>query len=243
MKNKIILKNIIIILNIAIYFYLVFWKRNQYVYNMTYFKCILFMIINSVFIYASGILINKEKEYKSNNTLYIVLFGILLFSFTFIIARPKLQFYTWTYGGQYKLFDTIVSQLEHGSVSSIMKNILGNCMMLIPISFLLMIRTKKFDNVFIQSVINLPIIIFIEILQAFTHTGTFDVDDIFLNYIGTIIFTFLITRFDIIGKIRNLFYTDFKLNNTMKLTIFYIALVIVIVFDINMLVIKFLLLL
>lgn len=190
MKNKIILKNIIIILNIAIYFYLVFWKRNQYVYNMTYFKCILFMIINSVFIYISGILINKEKEYKSNNTLYIVLFGILLFSFTFIIARPKLQFYTWTYGGQYKLFDTIVSQLEHGSVSSIMKNILGNCMMLIPLSFLLMIRTKKFDNVFIQSVINLPIIIFIEILQAFTHTGTFDVDDIFLNYIGTIIFTF-----------------------------------------------------
>lgn len=241
MKNKIILKNIIVILNIAIYFYLVFWKRNQYVYNMTYFKCILFMIINSVFIYASGVLINKEKEYKSNNTLYIVLFGILLFSFTFIIARPKLQFYTWTYGGQYKLFDTIVSQLEHGSVSSIMKNILGNCMMLIPLSFLLMIRTKKFDNVFIQSVINLPIIIFIEILQAFTHTGTFDVDDIFLNYIGTIIFTFLITRFDIIGKIRNLFYTDFKLNNTMKLTIFYITLVIVIVFDINMLVIKFLL--
>lgn len=241
MKNKIILKNIIVILNIAIYFYLVFWKRNQYVYNMTYFKCILFMIINSVFIYASGVLINKEKEYKSNNTLYIVLFGILLFSFTFIIARPKLQFYTWTYGGQYKLFDTIVSQLEHGFVSSIMKNILGNCMMLIPLSFLLMIRTKKFDNVFIQSVINLPIIIFIEILQAFTHTGTFDVDDIFLNYIGTIIFTFLITRFDIIGKIRNLFYTDFKLNNTMKLTIFYITLVIVIVFDINMLVIKFLL--
>lgn len=241
MKNKIILKNIIVILNIAIYFYLVFWKRNQYVYNMTYFKCILFMIINSVFIYASGVLINKEKEYKSNNTLYIVLFGILLFSFTFIIARPKLQFYTWTYGGQYKLFDTIVSQLEHGSVSSIMKNILGNCMMLIPLSFLLMIRTKKFNNVFIQSVINLPIIIFIEILQAFTHTGTFDVDDIFLNYIGTIIFIFLITRFDIIGKIRNLFYTDFKLNNTMKLTIFYITLVIVIVFDINMLVIKFLL--
>ena len=241
MKNKIILKNIIVILNIAIYFYLVFWKRNQYVYNMTYFKCILFMIINSVFIYASGVLINKEKEYKSNNTLYIVLFGILLFSFTFIIARPKLQFYTWTYGGQYKLFDTIVSQLEHGSVSLIMKNILGNCMMLIPLSFLLMIRTKKFDNVFIQSVINLPIIIFIEILQAFSHTGTFDVDDIFLNYIGTIIFTFLITRFDIIGKIRNLFYTDYKLNNTMKLTIFYITLVIVIVFDISMLVIKFLL--
>ena len=234
MKNKIILKNIIVILNIVIYFYLVFWERNQYVYNMTYFKCILFMIINSVFIYASGILINKEKEYKSNNTLYIVLFGILLFSFTFIIARPRLQFYTWTYGGQYKLFDTIVSQLDHGSASSIMKNILGNCMMLIPLSFLLMIRKKKFENV-------LPIIIFIEILQAFTHTGTFDVDDIFLNYIGTIIFTFLITRFDIIGKIRNLFYTDFKLNNTIKLTIFYITLVIVIVFDINMLVIKFLL--
>lgn len=45
---------------------------------------------------------------------------------------------------------------------------------------------------FKQSIIILPITISIEILQAFTHTGAFDIDDIILNYLGTIIFTFLL---------------------------------------------------
>ena len=104
--------------------------------------------------------------------------------------------------------------------------------MLIPLSFLLMIRNKKFNNIFKQALIVLPIIIFIEILQAYTHTGTFDIDDILLNYMGTLIFTFLITRFNIIDKIRNLFYTDFNLNNKVKDIMFYIVLIIVIIYDI-----------
>lgn len=232
-KNKIkLIKNIIVVINILIYFYLVFIGRNKYFYDMNYSKCILFMLINCIFIYISGILINEEKTYKSNNALYITLFGILLFSFTFIIARPTLKFYTWTYGGQYTLFATIKSQLKHGSPFSIL-NIVGNSVMLIPLSFLLMIRDKKFNNILKQSLITFPIIIFIEVLQAFTHTGAFDVDDIFLNYIGIVIFTFLITRFDIIGKIRSLFYTDFKLNNKVKKNIFYISLIIIIIFDIG----------
>lgn len=233
-KNRInFIKNIIIAINIVIYFYLVFIGRNQYFYGMNYFKCILFMLINCAFIYISGILINEEKTYKSNNTLYIALFGILLFSFTFIIARPKLHFYTWSYGGQYTLFDTIKSQLRHGSNLSILKNIIGNSLMLIPLSFLLMTRNKKFNNILKQSLITFPIIILIEVLQAFTHTGSFDIDDIFLNYMGTVIFTFLVTRFDIIGKVRKLFYTDFKLNDKIKTLIFYISLIIIIIFDIS----------
>lgn len=233
-KNRInFIKNIIIAINIVIYFYLVFIGRNQYFYGMNYFKCILFMLINCAFIYISGILINEEKTYKSNNTLYIALFGILLFSFTFIIARPKLHFYTWGYGGQYTLFGTIKSQLRHGSNLSILRNIIGNSLMLVPLSFLLMTRNKKFNNILKQSIITFPIIIFIEILQAFTHTGSFDIDDIFLNYMGTVIFTFLITRFGLITKIRNFFYTDFKLNNKIKTLIFHISLITIIIFDIS----------
>lgn len=228
-----IIKNIIIVINIVIYFFLVFMGRNQYFYNMNYFRCILFMLINCAFIYTSGILINEEKTYKLNNILYIVLFIILLFSFTFIIARPKLQFYTWNYGGQYTLFSTIKSILQKGSNLTILKNILGNLLMLVPLSFLLMIKNKKFNNIFKQTIITLPIIIFIEILQSFTHTGIFDVDDIFLNYMGTVIFTFLITRFGLITKIRNSFYTDFKLNDKIKTLIFPISLITIIIFDIS----------
>ena len=189
------------------------------------------MIINSIFIYIYGIVVNKENVYKINSILYIILFMILLFTITFIIGRPKLEFYDWCWG-QYSPFKTIVSQFKYASSISILKNIVGNSIMLIPLSFLLMIRNKKFNNIFKQLLIVLPIIIFIEILQAYTHTGTFDIDDILLNYMGTLIFTFLITRFNIIDKIRDLFYTDFRLNNKVKDIMFYIVLIIVIIYDI-----------
>ena len=69
-------------------------------------------------------------------------------------------------------------------------------------------------------------------LQAFTHTGSFDIDDIILNYMGVVVFTFLITRFKIIDKIRKLFYTDFKLKLRHKKVLFYISLTVLIVTDI-----------
>ena len=104
--------------------------------------------------------------------------------------------------------------------------------MLIPLSLLLMIKNKKYNNILKQSIIILPITIIIEFLQASTHTGIFDIDDIILNYIGTLIFTFLITRFHFIDKIRNLFYTDFHLKIKTKNILFYTSLLLVIVFDI-----------
>ena len=108
--------------------------------------------------------------------------------------------------------------------------------MLIPLSLLLMIKNKKYNNILKQTTITLPIIIFIEILQAFTHTGVFDIDDIILNYLGTVIFTFIITRFNIIDKIKELFYTDYKLNDRVKNIVFYISTALLIIFDIYLLV-------
>ena len=158
MKNKILLiEKTILIINIIIYCFLVIVGRNQYIYNMSYLKCIIFMIINSIFIYIYGIVVNKENVYKSNSILYIILFMILLFTITFIIGRPKLEFYNWCYKGQYSPFKTIVSQFKYASSISILKNIVGNSIMLIPLSFLLMIRNKKFNNIFKQSLIVLPI--------------------------------------------------------------------------------------
>ncbi|MBQ1550670.1 MAG: VanZ family protein, partial [Bacilli bacterium] len=113
------------------------------------------------------------------------------------------------------------------------KNVLGNAIALIPLSFLLMIKDKKYNNVLKQSIIILPVILIIEVLQASTHTGAFDVDDIILNYVGTLIFTFLITRFDIIDKIRELFYTDFKIKTKTKKILFYTSLIILIIFDVS----------
>ena len=239
MKGKeSIIKNIVIVLNIVLFFYLVFIGINQYIYEMDYIKCIVFMLLNSIFIFAYGILKNNNKTYKSNINIYICLFLYLLFAFTFIIGRADFRFYSRWSAGQYIPFHTIISQFQRGSTYSILKNILGNAVALIPLSFLLMIKDKKYNNVLRQSLIILPTILIIEVLQASTHTGAFDVDDIILNYGGTIIFTFIITRFHIIDNIRKLFNTDFKLNNKTKNILFYISLIVTLLLDVNIILFK-----
>lgn len=237
MKNKeIIIKNTLLILNIILFYYLLFIGWNKYAYDMNYLKCILFMLANVVFLFSYGILKNEKKVYNSNIIIYIFLFCYLLFTFTFLIGRTEFKFYNWWYAGQYIPFNTIVSQFKYGSPSSILKNVIGNSIMIIPMSFLLMIRNKKSNNIFWQSLITLPMILIIEVLQASTHTGAFDIDDIILNYFGTVVFTFIITRFGIIDKIRNLFFIDFNLNIRMKKITFYICASLLLIFDIMLLI-------
>lgn len=233
MKTKeSIIKSTILIINVIIFYYLIFVNRNQYLYNMSYLKCIVFMLINAIFLYFYGIFNNDEKTYKLNILIYIALYFALLFTITFVIGRTEFRFYNWWYAGQYEPFYTIISQFKYGSIVSMVKNILGNSIMLVPLSLLLMLKNKKFDNVLKQYLIILPVTVVIELLQAFTHTGAFDIDDILLNYIGTIFFTFIITRFNIMDKIRKIFYTDFKLKFKIKYILFYASLLIIILFDI-----------
>ena len=239
MKNKIcFLKNIILFVSVLIYFYLIFIGRNQYIFNITYAKCILFMLLVCLLIYAYGIVENKNKTYQANINLYIILYFLLLISITFFIGRTNIKFYNWWYTGQYIPFQTIISQLNYGSIVSIFKNIIGNNIMLIPLSFLLMIKDKKYNNIFRQLLIILPTIVSIELLQAFTHVGAFDIDDILLNYFGTIIFTYIITRFSIVNKIRNIFYTDYKIKENIKYTIFYFVLFLLTIYIIMLLFVK-----
>lgn len=232
-KEKII-KNCSIVLNVIIFYYLLFIDRNQYTYDMSYAKCIIFMLINVVFIYFYGILKNQNKTYNSNILIYIVLFLYLLITITFIIGRPYIMFYDWWFAGQYKPLGTIIPQYKYGTILSFIKNVLGNGVMMIPLSFLLMMKNKKFNNILRQTLIILPLIVGIELLQAYTHTGAFDIDDIILNYLGVVVFTFIITRFNVVDKIRKLFYTDFKLNEKVKTILFYISLIVLIIFDISL---------
>lgn len=231
MKEKFhFLKNMLLITSLLTYSYLTFIGRNQYIFNMSYTKCITFILLICLLLYIYGVIENKNKTYKANVNIYILLYFVLLVSVTFFIGRTDIKFYNWWYAGQYEPFYTITSQLHYGTKLSILKNLIGNSIMLIPLSFLLIMKNDKYKNIFKQSIIILPTIITIELLQAFTHTGTFDIDDIILNYLGTVIFTFLITRFSIINKIKKIFYTDYRIKNSIKYIIFYLTLFILIIY-------------
>lgn len=231
MKNKIrISKLSLVVISILIYFYLVFHNRNQYLYNMSYLKCILYMLLVSLSIYIFGLIENKEKSYKENIIIYTILFIILLISFVFILKRPTIHFYKNWYSGQLQPFHTIISQIEKASPRNFLKNIIGNMFMLVPFSFLLMLLNDKYKNILKQTIIILPTIIIIEVLQAATYTGTFDIDDIILNYLGAVIFIILLGKTKLITKIKPLFYKDFKLKNKTKYHTLYITLTILIFF-------------
>ena len=231
MKEKI--KYLVLIINIII-FYILLIHNNWLVYNMTYLKTLIFMLTTCAYFYLSGIIINKEKDYKINVYIYILLFLMLLYSFTFIIGRPMSMYKNLKFYTQLKPFYTISTIIKYDTPLSIMKNITGNIVALIPLSFLLMIKDKKYNNVLRQSLIIIPVILFIEFYQGYSNTGAFDIDDIILNYFGTIIFTFIITRFDLISKIRKLFYTDFHLKEKTKQILFYISNILIIMIDILM---------
>jgi len=219
MKMIKITKNIVFILSLMIYLFLMFKGRNQYIYEMSYLKCIIYILLMCLMIYIYGIIRNNEKTYRININIYIILYFLLLVCITFFIGRPKIHFTDWNFWIS-RPFYTIKRQLAYGSKHSILKNLIGNSIMLIPLSFLLMIKNVKYKNIFRQSLVILPVTIFIELFQGLSGVGSFDYDDIILNYVFTIIFTFIITRFSLIDRIKKLFYKDWIRNKMIKMIAF-----------------------
>ncbi len=230
---KRVTKYLILIITLIVFYFLLI-HNNWLVYNMTYTKTLIFMISTSIYFFILGIVVNKEREYKNNVYLYILLFIMLLYSFVFIIGRPMSMYKSTNFFMQLTPFYTIKTIMKYGSFSLIMKNITGNILALIPLSFLLMIRSEKFNNILRQTCIIIPLILFIEYFQGYTNTGSFDIDDLILNYFGVVLFTFLITRFNIIGKIRKLFYTDFNFQEKTKNILFYISTCLIVLLNILM---------
>lgn len=196
-------------------------------YSMTSIKAIIIMVSLSLLCFSFGLLMNKERIYKNNITIYIGLYLLLLLSITFFIARPSFNL-KWDaifhiYEGSLIPFNTISRYFSgRASLRSILYNVLGNMVLLIPLSFLLMVKNKKYKNILRQMLFLLPLIIGIELFQEITGTGSFDIDDIILNVTGPIIFTFLITRFHIMDKIRTLFYSTWKGMLTFKYILYMI---------------------
>lgn len=83
-------------------------------------------------------------------------------------------------------FRSIGVQLTHINEWWALKNILGNIISFIPFGFLLPIVYNKINSFFKFFASNILFILFVESFQFFTRIGFFDVDDIFLNFVGSL---------------------------------------------------------
>lgn len=232
LKDKIkSLSVITLLLTFITYFYVLFSPRGRFIYNMTFTKAILIAISLSLLLFSYGLIKNKSEIYNKNIKYYIIFYLVLLTSITMYIGRLDVHFSlkNLKYFNYYDMvpFESLMRYINHkASLKLILRNIGGNVVMLIPLSFLLMVKNKKYNNILNQIKIILPIILCIEFLQLYSDTGVFDIDDIILNLCGVIVFTFLITRFHIIDKIRNLFYSDLRLNKYIKYSLLFISIII-----------------
>lgn len=80
---------------------------------------------------------------------------------------------------------SIKIQLTHINEWWALKNILGNIIPFMPFGFLLPMVYNKINSFFKFFVSSILFILFVEIFQLFTKIGSFDVDDIILNFIGS----------------------------------------------------------
>ncbi len=230
-----LIKNFIVFLTLIIYIYIMLIPRGRFVFDMTYLKIILIITPLCLLLFSFGLIDNKKETYKNNINLYIFLYFILLISITLFIGRPNIDFsyenliYINT---DYLIpFNSITKYLFNRATLKVkLYNLLGNAILLVPLSFLLMIKNKKYNKLINQTKILLPIITSIEFFQLYTNTGIFDVDDIILNFFGAMFFVILITRFNFIDKVREFFYQDFNLNMGIKYCFFSFSLMVSIIF-------------
>lgn len=216
-------KYIFLIMNLISYLYMIIF------HNVTFIYSIIYLLLISIYIFISGISINDKREYKRNINIYMILYILCLIRILFLVGRPPIRISTSWYIPEPTPFKTIISQLKYGSINEIIRNIIGNLCLFIPLSFLLILKDNKYKNILRQTLIILPSILMTETLQMITNVGVFDIDDIILNYLGVLLFVIIMNIVNV-DKIYKQFNTDFHLKSKTKKVLDTIIIFILIIF-------------
>lgn len=234
MKNKInLITYITIILTII---NILFLSYNQN-YKLTYINIIIITVLLSLIIYFSGIIINKKQNYKKNINIYLILYITMLIIVTLLSGRLHLTLINKEYFNYYiKLFNIIpfknIIEFLKGteSIISIIYNLLGNMILLIPLTYLLILKDKKNENTKLQFKILSLTSILIETLQLLLSCGIFDIDDYILNVSGALLFLLIYKRTKL-NKLNNIFFTSINIQKSIKYLIYIILTLLTLYFN------------
>lgn len=116
--------------------------------------------------------------------LMICSFVYFLFLLRIIIFKNGINSYAYNYNLHF--FDFINQWNNRGIDMTLLVNVLGNIMLFVPLSIILLNYCKCLNSINIIF-INFFTSLSFELIQLSTGWGTFDVDDILLNTIGGII--------------------------------------------------------
>lgn len=208
------------------------------VYTISNTFKIIYSLTISALLFLSGMIANKEKFYKINISLYMIVYLILLISITMFSNRSGLGIITKEYFDYYINtinlipFKTIYEYISGNSgILAALKNIIGNLVMLMPLSTLLLIKDTKYSKLQKQLPIIILVISIIELLQFLLCVGQFDVDDFILNAVGAMVITIVLCKNNIHSRLRNLFFK--KINISIKVQHFAFFLLTILIALIN----------
>ena len=131
------------------------------------------------------------KKRKTIMIFLLVIYSLLMIWLLFIQRIKYISFENYTDMLRCNLniipFRTIYEYLSSENIKSAVINLVGNIVMFIPLGFFLTEFIKKCIRIRFLIIYTLIIIFTVEIIQLVTLTGSFDIDDIFLNISGAVI--------------------------------------------------------
>lgn len=189
---------------------------------------VIVLCIASLFAYCGGRFLtkyhNSKKYMKASIWVMFILYLLLLinfmilgnnfgrnFEFIFTASKETIKSY---FDNNFNVipFNTIRNYLNNSGVYFDIKlvciNILGNLICFMPFAFFLKYLFKK-ENKFINFLLTiLLIVISFELIQLLTLSGSFDIDDIILNTLGSILFYLFISLKGIDKLLKNIFFLE-----------------------------------
>lgn len=143
---------------------------------------------NEIVIYILGVflfffildsILGLTKNTKKNTMYYIYLIIYILFLYLCLFNRSMKENKIYSDGTYIKEWIKIIFKNK-----TVFKNVIGNIIIFIPMGIFL--KTIHIKWVY-QIILSILIIICIETLQYVTQIGVFDIMDILLNFLGTLI--------------------------------------------------------
>ena len=196
-------------------------------FRLSEFGRLFFLCGSCLFLYFGGLLLseykNNTKPMKINLWLFFGLYLLLLTTLTLFDSmwgrNPGNLINTNTDYKQYFEntvnlipFKTIIGYITQFdsmySTSTVLFNLLGNLVALMPMAFFLPLLFKKQNKFKYFAITTTGIILLIEFLQLITSSGRFDIDDIILNLSGALILYSIIRIKSVSNLIRNIFLLE-----------------------------------
>lgn len=235
-KKLVIFNYILLILSMMIFGeYLISFAT----YSSSYILFLLFFILLALHVFITGLICNKNKIYKKNIRIYMILYIVLLISLTIFINRPEFALFDAKFFSIYVNeinlvpFKTIIHFIvDNANLGVKLYNLIGNLIALMPLSFLLILIDKKYDSYKEQLKILLIAVLGIELFQFLLSAGRLDIDDFILNIGGALLFFTIIKKLNILGNAREFFSSDLNIPKMTKYILLAFVSIAVIIMDV-----------